>query len=353
MMSSTENLYSRANLGFVRVASIAPALRVADVAYNVEQIVDALEHAADQGVQLAIFPELCITSYSCADLFYQSHLLRAALDGLKRIVEASGLLYMSCVVGLPVMVTGRLYNCAALMGEGRIAGIVPKSYLPTTGEFYEQRWFTPAGRALPPEIEIDRQRVPFGTDLLFVAEAMPTCIVGVEICEDLWAVEPPSGRLAVAGATLLVNPSASNELLGKADYRRDLVRQQSARSLAGYIYAGVGAGESTTDVVYGGHCLIAENGSLLAESERFRFDTQMIVADLDMQRLDQERVRNSSFSQAEGVVDLRPLPFSLPNTFTHAAPLVNRPLLRTPFVPTEPTRRAEHCREIFNIQTVG
>lgn len=352
-MSASDRVFSRKELGLVRVASIAPALRVADVAYNVEQIIAALETAVAQDVQLAVFPELSITSYSCADLFYQRHLLDAALDGLARISVATAMRYISCVVGLPILVDGRLYNCAALMGEGRIAGIVPKTYLPTTGEFYEQRWFTSANRPLPSTIDIGGQPLPFGTDLLFVAEEMPACVVGIEICEDLWAVNPPSGGLAIAGANVLVNPSASNELLGKADYRRDLVRQQSARSLAAYVYAGVGAGESTTDTVYSGHCLIAENGTLLAESERFHFDTQMIVADIDVERLDHERVKNSSFSQTVNAAPLRRLPFTLTNTFQPAVPLVNRPLPRTPFVPADPARRAEHCREIFNIQTVG
>lgn len=356
-MSTSESIFARKKLGFVRVASIAPSLRVADVGYNVEQIIAALERAVAQGAQLAVFPELSITAYSCADLFYQRHLLDAALDGLQRIAAATASLPMSCVVGLPILVDGRLYNCAALVGEGRIAGIVPKRYLPTTGEFYEQRWFTSADRPLPSTIDVNGQQIPFGTDLLFVAAEMPACVVGIEICEDLWAVNPPSGGLAIGGATVLVNPSASNELLGKADYRRDLVRQQSARCLAAYVYAGVGAGESTTDTVYGGHCLIAENGTLLAESERFHFDTQMIVADLDVERLDHERVKNSSFSQTVGqtanAAPLRRLPFPLANSFQPAAPLVNRPLPRTPFVPADPARRAEHCREIFNIQTVG
>lgn len=352
-MSTSESMVAREELGFVRVASISPSLRVADVEYNVDQIVAALEQAATQDVQLAVLPELCITSYSCADLFYQRHLLDAALDGLERIAQATAMLYISCVVGLPILVGGRLYNCAALIGEGRIAGIVPKTYLPTTGEFYEQRWFTAADRSLPTTIELRGEQIPFGTDLLFVAREMPACVVGIEICEDLWAVNPPSGRLAIAGANVLVNPSASNELLGKADYRRDLVRQQSARCLAAYIYAGVGVGESTTDVVYSGHGLIAENGVLLAESERFQMDTQIIVADIDVQRLDHERVKNSSFSQAETNDALRRLPFTLTRTFQPAAPLVNRPLPRTPFVPADPARRAEHCREIFNIQTVG
>jgi NAD+ synthase (glutamine-hydrolysing) len=352
-MHNLDRLFVRRNLGFVRVASISPSLRVADVDYNVDQMTAALREAQKQGVQLAVFPELCITAYSCADLFYQRRLLDAALEGLHRLAEESARLSMSCILGLPLRVDGRLYNCAGLVSAGRIVGVVPKSYLPTTGEFYEQRWFTPGDRSLPPTLELAGQSVPFGTDLLFAAEEMPACVVGIEICEDLWAVEPPSGRLALAGATLLVNPSASNELLGKADYRRDLVRQQSARCLAAYIYASAGDGESTTDVVYSGHCLIAENGQLLAESERFQLGTQRIVADVDVERLDHERLKNSAFSQARAASHLRRVPFSLASTEQPAAPLANRPLSRTPFVPADPARRAEHCREIFNIQTTG
>lgn len=351
-MPTPENLFDRSRLGFVRVASIAPALRVADVDYNVEQIIDALAQAAAQDVQVAIFPELCITAYSCADLFYQGHLLHAALGGLRRIAQATATECVSCVVGLPLLVAGRLYNCAALCAGGRICGVVPKTYLPTYGEFYERRWFTPASAALPPLVEIGQQAVPFGIDLLFSAVGMADCVIGIEICEDLWAVEPPSGRLALAGATLLVNPSAGNELLGKAEYRRDLVRQQSARCLAAYVYAGAGPGESSTDTVYAGHGLIAENGSLLVETERFRFETQMAVADLDLQRMNHERVRNTTFSQATPPGALRDAPFVLPRSEA-PQPLLRRPLARTPFVPTDPARRAEHCREIFSIQAVG
>lgn len=352
-VSDLNYLFRRENLGFVRVATISPSSRIADVDYNVEQIVDALAQAAAQNVQLAVFPELCITTYSCADLFYQGHLLQAAQEALGDITEATGSLAMSCVVGLPLVVAGRLYNCAALISDGWITGIVPKRYLPTTGEFYEQRWFTPADRELPSTVEIDGASVPFGTDLLFVAENMPACVIGIEICEDLWAVEPPSGRLALAGATLLINPSASNELLGKAEYRRDLVRQQSARCLAAYVYAGAGAGESTTDVVYAGHCLLAENGSVLAESQRFQLGTQMTMADLDLQRMNHERIRNSSFSQAIGANDLRRLSFGLPRVERTQSTLLNRAVARTPFVPADPNRRADHCREIFNIQSLG
>ena len=262
---------------------------------------------------------------------------------------------MAAVVGLPLVVQGRLYNCAALLSEGRLCGIVPKSYLPTTNEFYEQRWFTSALAGTPPTVEIDEVEIPFGTDLLFQARNFPGLALGIEICEDLWAVNPPSGALAVAGATVLLNPSASNELLGKVTYRRELVRQQSARCLAAYLYAGVGAGESTTDTVYAGHSMVAENGAILAETTRFQFDTQLAVVDIDVERLVNERLKNSSFAQAAPAQPYRTIPFALPERLpVEEDPHLLRPgLSRTPFVPANVDERAEHCREIFAIQATG
>ncbi len=276
---------SPAALGFVRAAVITPELRVADVVFNTHAMIDALAQAAAQGCRLALCPELSITGYSCADLFDQAVLLDAARAALAPLAAATAEHDIALVVGLPLPVDGKLYNCAAFLAGGAIQGIVPKTYLPTTGEFYEARWFTPAIQAVATTVEIDGAAVPFGRDLLFAANNLSHAIFGIEICEDLWAVSPPSGDLALAGATVLLNPSASNELLGKEAYRRDLVRQQSARSLAAYLYAGSGANESTTDLVWAGHSLIAENGVILAETTRFQFTTQMAVADIDVQRL--------------------------------------------------------------------
>ncbi len=264
---------SASNLGFVRAAVISPELRVADVAFNTQVIVAALRQAAAQGCRLVVFPELSITGYSCADLFYQRTLLEAATGALDEIALAAQTAEVAAVVGLPLAVDGKLYNCAAFVAEGRVQGLVPKIFLPSTNEFYEERWFTSGRSAARETIEFAGYQAPFGRDLLFAADNLPGCKIGIEICEDLWAVNPPSGDMALAGATILINPSASNELLGKVDYRRDLVRQQSARCLAAYLYAGAGPGESTTDTVWAGHSLIAENGALLAETERFRFDT--------------------------------------------------------------------------------
>ena len=354
MNADTIKSLTPADFGFVRVAVVAPELRVANVTFNTGKIIEAVASAAAQGARLVHFPELSITSYSCADLFYQSALLDQARSALIPIADATQVYGVAVVVGLPLLVEGRLYNCAAFLTEGKVAGIVPKSYLPNTNEFYEQRWFTSALQGTPDKLWIDGVEIPFGTDLLFPIDNVPGCTIGIEICEDLWAVSPPSGELAVAGATMLLNPSASNELLGKVEYRRDLVRQQSARCLAAYLYAGVGSGESTTDTVYAGHCMVAENGSILVETERFRFDTQMAVVDIDVQRLVHERIKNSSFSQATPARAHRTVHAQFAQQYPSEETVLLRPnLVRTPFVPADPAQRARNCREIFNIQSTG
>lgn len=359
---------SPAALGFVRVAVISPELRVADVDFNTQAIIAALQEAAKQGCRLAVFPELCITGYSCADLFYQSALLDKAREALIQIAVAAWQADCAAVVGLPLEVGGKLYNCAALVAKWQVLGIVPKTYLPTTNEFYEERWFTSGPLATATEVKVGpyEEPAPFGADLLFAVDNLPGLTIGIEICEDLWAVQPPSGEMALAGATMLLNLSASNELLGKVDYRRDLVRQQSARCLAAYLYAGAGSGESTTDTVWAGHSLIAENGVILAETQRFRFDTQMAIADVDVQRLVHERLRNSTFSAARASRTLRTVRFELPGEAAQqplwvsenpqglaSAPLIRPQLSRTPFVPADPARRAASCQEIFAIQATG
>ena len=356
-----------AGMGILRLAIIIPELRLADPTFNSQVMASALASAAGRGCRLALFPELSLTGYSCADLFYQATLHEQALVALDTVAAATAAHDIAAVVGLPLAAGGRLYNCAAFLAGGQLLGLVPKSYLPTTNEFYEARWFTPASNAAPASsaapasnagpdtVTIHGRPIPFGADLLFAAQNLPDAVVGIEICEDLWAVNPPSGDLALAGATLLLNPSASNELLGKVGYRRDLVRQQSARCLAAYLYAGSGPNESTTDLVWAGHGLIVENGEILAETERFRFDTQIIVSDVDVQRLVHERLRNSTFAASRPGRAHRTIPFTLPGETraSQPTPLLRPQLSRTPFVPSDPTRRAEHCREIFNIQATA
>lgn len=339
------------SLGYLRLAVVAPALRVADTAFNTEEIQRVLTELAQENVQLAIFPELCLTAYSCADLFYQDLLLDAAADALLRIASHAGELGVAAVAGVPLRSGGALFNCAAFIAEGRVLGIIPKTYLPNTNEFYEERWFASARDNRATEIRLGSHRIPFGTDLLFRNRQRPDCVIGVEICEDLWAVQPPSSALALAGATVLVNPSASPEILGKQAYRRALVQSQSARCLAAYAYASAGPGESSTDLVYAGHSLIAENGQVLAESERFEFASRWVLSDVDLLRLGQERLRNNSFSAsatAEG--SWRVVDFSCAD-----APLqeLRREVSARPFVPVAASEREERCREIFAMQTTA
>ncbi|GLV55434.1 NAD(+) synthase [Dictyobacter sp. S3.2.2.5] len=352
----SQEALSPAALGFLRVAVVAPELQVANIRFNTRVIIDSLRQAAARGCRLALFPELCITSYSCADLFYQSLLQQQAREALLEIAEAAGDAQIAAVVGLPIELGGKLYNCAALVSEHVVQGIVPKTYLPTNNEYYEERWFTSAKDCPLQIIQFAEQTIPFGTDLLFSALNFPGCMLGIEVCEDLWAVQPPSGDMALAGATVLLNTSASDEVLGKADYRRGLVQQQAARCLAAYLYAGASANESTTDIVFSGHCMISENGNMLAETERFQFSTQMAVADIDVQRMNHERLRNSSFSAASPNQSYRNIQFNLPTgaaSSEEKQKLLRPDLSPTPFVPANPAQRARHCQEIFHLQSVG
>ncbi len=337
------------NFGLLRLAVGTPELKVADPGFNVGRISGLARRAREQGCQLLLLPELCITGYSCGDLFYQPALQRAAVDGLLELAALSREIGLPLVAGLPLAIDGRLYNCAALVAAGRVCGLVPKTHLPNSAEFYEQRWFSGADRLTVAEVTVGGGNVPVGSDLLFVADNHPCCQLGIEICEDLWAVEPPSGRQAAAGASLLLNLSASPEVLGKRSYRRQLVASQSARCLAAYAYASAGPGESSTDLVYAGHSLIAENGQILAESERFSFDSQLAVADVDLARLQLERQRNTSFADADSG-GFRVIPFSLGRA---AADELRRPVPRHPFVPEAEQERDERCEEIFAIQTTG
>lgn len=341
-------------LGFLRVAVVTPELRVADVEFNTNIINATLEQLAASGCQLALFPELCITGYSCADLFYQSILLDQACLALESISETAGKNKIIAVVGLPLETNGKLYNCAAFISGGEILGCVPKTFLPSTNEFYEERWFTSAVHNARKTVKINNIDVPFGSDLLFSADNMPYFTASIEICEDLWTVNPLSGDAALSGATLLLNPSASNEVLGKDDYRQALVKQQSARCLAAYLYACSGPGESTTDVVYSGHSMIAENGVILAETNRFQFLTQTAVTDIDLQRLSNERLKNSSFSATDSNRQYRVIRFELPReaSLTQENTLL-RPISKTPFVPQDQRQQTKHCREIFSIQSIG
>ena len=330
--------------GFIRCAVASPALRVADCAYNAEQIVSAMRRAAADGVQLLCLPELCLTGYTCGDLFLQQPLLRGAEEGLRAVLAASEGLNLVTLAGLPVRAGGKLYNCAAVVCGGRLLGLVPKTHLPNYAEFYEMRHFAPGPRR-PVPVTLAGQTALLGTDQLFACAQMPEFVLGVEICEDLWAPVPPSCAHALAGATVVANLSASDETVGKAEYRRALVAGQSARVLCGYLYADAGHGESTTDMTFAGHDLIAENGALLAEA--VPFGPGYAAAELDLGRMAQERMRNTTFApHTEGYTlvpfDLTPVEVPLTRAFSP-----------TPFVPQNDAARAERCELILRIQAEG
>jgi NAD+ synthase (glutamine-hydrolysing) len=345
--------------GFLRVAAACPVLRVTDCAFNADRTLGLLRRAEAEGVRLVVFPELSLTGYTCADLFQQPVLLRGALDALSRVVrEGADVFSGVAVVGLPLAVDDQVFNCAAVVHRGRVLGMVPKSFIPNYKEFYEGRWFAAAATARSREVPLLGSAVPFGTDRLFAADDVGGLTLGVEVCEDLWVPVPPSSSQALAGATVLVNLSASNETIGKAAYRRQLVLSQSARCLAAYVYASCGVWESTTDVVFGGHCLVAENGTMLAESPRFRREEALLVADVDLDRLRAERVRTNSFGDAQVYLGYaRPfarVPFTLLGPGAPPPPDdLRREVDAHPFVPRGGEQLRERCEEIFQTQVAG
>ncbi len=330
--------------GFVRVACITPAIKTAGCVHNAREICRLAAQAAGQGAGVLVFPELCLTGYTCGDLFLQRTLIDGAACALMDIAGQTALLDALIVVGLPLFWHSGLYNCAAVIFHGRVLGVVPKQHLPNYGEFYEQRHFT-SGKGVENEtILLGGQAVPFGTDLLFAHASLPDFVLGVEICEDLWVPQPPSGKLARAGATLIVNPSASDEAIGKAAYRNLLLASASARLCCAYAYAGAGQGESTQDMVFAGHNLIYENGTLLAQSGRFAPET--IYADVDLSKMASERRRMNTF---EAVSGMRTVAFDLP-----VRPLeLRRKVEPRPFVPSDPSALAARCEEILTIQSAG
>ncbi len=331
--------------GFIRAAALLPRVKVADPEYNKERICELIRQAAKQGVKIMVFPELCITGYTCGDLFYQELLLREAKKALFEIAEMTRDLDAVVFVGLPVEHQAKLYNVAAALCGGKILGLVPKTHIPTYNEFYERRHFA-KGMETPVEVRLDETHVvPMGTRLLFSCRQMPGLVMGAEICEDLWAPDPPSIGHAMAGATVIVNLSASDETTGKDVYRKNLVSGQSARLICGYVYCSAGDGESTQDVVYSGHNLIAENGTVLAESARFV--NESIVTELDIQRLCEERRRMSTYGSTQ--IPYCRVEFDLKETQTELSRFVDP----APFVPGKKEDRDKRCEEIFMIQAMG
>ena len=331
--------------GYIRTAAVTPKIKVADPVYNGKVICEKMEEAMAAGAAVVVFPELCITGYSCGDLFWQELLLNQAKEQLLKIAahteNKNGIVF----VGLPIMYNGKLYNVAAALSGGRVLGLVPKTYIPNYNEFYEARYFTP-GMSDMVDVKLSReQTVPMGSRLLFGTSAMPELVVAAEICEDLWTPNPPSISHALAGANLMVNLSASDETTGKDRYREELVKGQSARLICGYVYASAGDGESTQDVVYSGHNLIAENGTLLAASRRFVNET--IYGEIDIQKLNAERRRMSTFvTEQKGYTKV----------FFRMEPVeteLHRFIDPAPFVPDDKNQREKRCEEILSIQSQG
>ena len=335
--------------GFIKVAAATPKIRVADCGFNADSIIALMSEARDKGVNILVFPELCVTGYTCHDLFYQQTLLNGAENALMRIVKESEGSDMLVAVGCPLAdsYNNKLYNCAVVFQNSKILGVAPKTYLPNYNEFYEMRQFTeaPGDDEIHGSIRIGDEYHYFGNRLIFECENLPELKFGVEICEDLWAPEPVSIGLAKRGATIIANLSASNEIIGKDDYRRDLVKGQSARLMCGYIYASAGEGESTQDLVFGGHRLIAENGTLLADSGLFT--TGLTISEIDVKRLCHERRRNTSFRNVPNDCACGPFTFNLKKNE------LTRKIEPMPFVPSVQGEKSKRCRDILAMQAHG
>lgn len=338
------------NYGFVRVAAAIPKLKVANCDYNVNEIINIAKKAQSQGAQFVVFPELAITAYTCGDLFLQRTLQNEALNSLETVLLETQSMECVIILGMPLLINSRMYNCAVVIKAGSILGVVPKSYIPNYSEFYELRWFCSGIGIQNKTINLLGNEVPFGTEILFEAKNIAGLCFGIELCEDLWVPIPPSSFQALKGATLLFNLSASNEIVSKHEYREELVKMQSAKCAAAYIYTSSGPNESTTDLVFGGHAMICEYGSLLVESERFSFEEQLITCDVDIERLVNERLKNSGFTQSPTDSEFRKVTFSLKELETDR---IQRRIDPKPFVPSDPNLRNKRCEEIFNIQTSG
>ena len=348
------NLYRH---GFIRVAVCIPEVKVADTGFNAGETIRLAREAADRKAIFALFPELGLSAYSNDDLFQQEALLQGVIRAIERIARETEALNLILVVGAPLQVDSHLFNCGIVLCRGRIMGVAVKSYLPNYREFYEGRQFSPAEEALAKTICLCGQReIPFGADLLFDVSNIRHFRFFLEMCEDVWVPIPPSSFAALAGATVIGNLSASNVTIGKAEYRRSLTANQSARCVAAYLYAAAGPGESTTDVAWDGHAMICENGNLLAESERFADGSRMILADLDLDRLAQDRMRQTTFGRnafthREALLRFRRVEMNLDPGGERL--LLDREYARFPYIPTDPAKREQRCYEAYNIQVQG
>lgn len=335
-------------MDFIKVGAACPKTKVSDIAYNIENICHCIENAKSKDVKFLVFPELSVTSYTCSDLFLNSSLLTASVKGIESIVNSSNGTDMLIAVGAPLLHNNILYNCAYLIFEGTILGIVPKSYIPNYSEFYEKRWFTEGINIIDKKVNLSFQKdIPFGTNLIFSSDPLK---FAVEICEDLWVTIPPSSYLSLAGANIIGNLSASNELVSKKDYRKSLISNQSARCMSSYIYSSAGVHESTTDLLFSGHLIIAENGSILKENSRFQRDNEVITTCIDVFKLNSERLKNLSFRASTPILpyNFKYIEFNFKNSKVND---FDRHIDKHPFVPSNIHEREERCKEIFNIQS--
>ncbi len=335
--------------GFIRVAAAVPEIKVADSVYNSENIIKLIKKAASDNVQIIVFPELSVTGYSCGDLFLQKTLLDSSVSMLEHIVNKTKTLDIVSIVGVPLSLDNQLFNCAVVIKSGKILGAVPKTYIPGYVEFYEERWFAPGENRINDSIELMGEQIPFGTDLLFKEKNSGLCF-GTELCEDLWVPVPPSSYMAVAGAEIIFNLSASDESIGKYEYRQELVKQQSGRCISGYVYTSSGINESTTDLVFGGHAIISEYGTILAESKRFLDEEQLIVTEIDVDKIRSDRRKSTSFMELSSNNYYQTIEYSQKNIKSLQ---LYREIDPHPFVPGNADKRDKRCEEIFAIQTSG
>lgn len=338
------------NYGFVKVAAAVPRVKIADCNFNAKQLESLIAVADGKGVQIITFPEMCITAYTCGDLFGQQLLLEEAEMALMQILNNTRQLDIISILGMPVIVNSTVINAAVVIQKGKVLGVVPKTYLPNYKEFYEQRWFTSALQIAETSVRLCGQIIPMGTNLLF--ETSDT-IFGIEICEDLWSTIPPSSTLALQGAEIIFNLSADNEGIGKNSYLRSLISQQSARCISGYVFSSCGFGESTTDVVFAGNGLIYENGNQLAHNDRFSFEEQLVISEIDVEHLRAERRINTTFAASKGNIPADKKPVRIATEFVNSKELnLTRTFERHPFVP-QGAALNERCEEVFSIQVAG
>jgi len=350
-----KNYIDEINNGYVRVGAACPKIKVANPVYNSEEIIRIIKMADVKEIQLLAFPELSISGYTCQDLFLQSHLIKSCEMALSRILRETEKINMIIALGIPVKVNDKLFNCGVIICQGRILGAVPKTYIPNSKEFYEKRWFFSGNEIENQEIKLAGQKTDFGS-LLFKIKN-PEVTFGVEICEDLWTVIPPSSFMGIAGAKIILNLSASNELVGKSNYRKNLILMQSAKCICGYVYSSSGVHESTTDIVFSGETLIAENGICMVEGKRFSRDSVLISSDIDVAKLSHDRVANTTYSDSsgnfQGFKKYKTIDYDCELNIPDYDLSLQREISKTPFIPSDLTKVSENCSEIFNIQTAG